>query len=238
MKQQELTEVGVEVLLNKPATELLNDFGAGRASPGSGSAAALLGILSAKMLCTVCDISSGKDECLSFRKDFAYISEQVRGNYEIRLRELFEKDARDFDQVVALRVNRDSATDTNEKAKFSRDSLDLLQTATDYTFEIAEISLKLMEFGVSIFDNGWHAVRGDSGVAISGAMSSVMSSIFIINLNLKTLKRRKYAKDNLKRCQKIQSQLEILQTKAFSCVTSISSESVKSIQLDMISPTD
>lgn len=61
MKQQELNELDVGILLNKPTSELFNDFGAGKASPGSGSAAALLGVLSAKMLCTVCEISTRED---------------------------------------------------------------------------------------------------------------------------------------------------------------------------------
>jgi formiminotetrahydrofolate cyclodeaminase len=89
-----------------------------------------------------------------------------------------------------------------------------------------------MEFGVTMFDNGWHAIRGDSGVAISAAMSGVMSSIFIINLNLKTLKRRKYATENIKRCADLQKKLETLQTRAFYCIVSISSESLESIQLE------
>ena len=90
-----------------------------------------------------------------------------------------------------------------------------------------------MQYGVVIFENGWHAVRGDSGVTISAAMSAVMSSIFIINLNLKTLKRRKYAKENLVRIQELQRKLGSLQTKAFSCVTDISTESLETIQLEL-----
>jgi formiminotetrahydrofolate cyclodeaminase len=90
-----------------------------------------------------------------------------------------------------------------------------------------------MEYGVTIFEHGWHAIRGDSGVSISAAMSGIMSSIFIINLNLKTLKRRKYAGENLSRVEALQQKLESLQARAFSCVTSISSESVESIQLEL-----
>ncbi|WP_018415373.1 cyclodeaminase/cyclohydrolase family protein [Teredinibacter turnerae] len=233
MKQQKLQELKGGALLDRPATQLLNDFGAGKASPGSGSAAALLSILSAKMIITVCDISSGKSDCSKSHKEFGYISKQVKDEIEPKLRELFESDARDFETVVVLRVKRDKSTDTTEKSNYSREALDLLQIATDYTFEIADLSLRLMEYGVTIFEHGWHAIRGDSGVAVSAAMSGVMSSIFIINLNLKTLKRRKYAEENLKRCQGLQKRLEVLQTKAFSCVTSISSESLESIQLEL-----
>ncbi len=50
-------------LLEKPTTELLDAFGAGNASPGSGSAAALMGLLAVKLLITVCDKSLTKEEC-------------------------------------------------------------------------------------------------------------------------------------------------------------------------------
>ncbi|MFW1676816.1 cyclodeaminase/cyclohydrolase family protein [Pontibacter sp. JAM-7] len=233
MEQQVIEAVQGQEILARPANQLLNDFGAGRASPGSGSAAALLGLLASKMIITVCDISLRKDECSQSHREFSFISEKVTSEIEPRLKNLFEKDAKDFEKVVSLRVSRDKSTDTNEKSKYARESLDLLQVATDYTFEVAETSLSLMEYGVTMFEHGWHAIRGDSGVAISAAMSGVMSSIFIINLNLKTLKRRKYSKDNLERVQRLHSRLEELQTKAFSCVTHISAESLESIQLEL-----
>lgn len=220
-------------LLARPANQLLNDFGAGKAAPGSGSAAALLSLLSAKMLHTVCDISTAKPECAGSTNEFRYIVDTIKDEIEPRLKELFELDARDFEKVVSLRRARDAATDPLEKNRYSREALSLLETATDYTFEVGEISLRLMGFGVAMFEAGWHAVRGDSGVALSAAMSGVMSSIFIANLNLKTLKRRNYAKNNIGKCQELQTKLNDLQTKAFSCVTQISSESLESIQLEL-----
>ncbi|MGA4635024.1 cyclodeaminase/cyclohydrolase family protein [Pseudomonas solani] len=232
MEQQELSSVN-GTLLERPTSQLLNDFGAGKASPGSGSAAALLGLLSAKMLTTVCEISLRKKECESSHTQFEFILKTVKEELEPRLKFLFEADAKDFEKVVFLRTQRDKCTEQLEKSRLSKESLDLLQTATDYTFEIAELSTRLMGFGIFSFENGWHAIRGDSGVAISASMSSVMSSIFIANLNLKTLKRRNYASINLKRCQQIQGSLNELQTRAFSCVTNISSESLESIQLEL-----
>jgi formiminotetrahydrofolate cyclodeaminase len=237
MKQSELRASTSELILERPATQLLNDFGAGKASPGSGSAAALLSILSAKMIMTVCEISSTKDDCRNSHNDFGYISKQIKEKIEPRLRELFELDARDFEKVVELRVLRDKSEDPSEKSSYSRQSLDLLETATDYTFEVADLSFLLMEYGITLFEHGWHAIRGDSGVSISAAMSGIMSAIFIINLNLKTLRRRNYSNDNLKRIQVIQKKLEEIQVRAFSCVTSISAESLDSIQLELLKGT-
>lgn len=232
MNMQELLPI-TEHLLNRPANQLLNDFGAGHASPGSGSAAALLSLLSAKMINTVCEISINKPECEAYKKEFEFIKKTIKEEIEPRLKELFQLDAMDFEKVVKLRVKRDQAGSPTEKTKYSRESQELLETATNYTFEVGEISIRLMGFGVVMFEKGWHAIRGDSGVSISAAMSGVMSSIFIANLNLKTLKNRKYAKENMARCQGLQDNLNKLQTQAFSCVTAISAESVRAIQLEL-----
>lgn len=234
MEQNGLTSLDTSKdLLELSTTKLLDDFGSGSASPGSGSAAALLSLLSAKMLLTVCDISLKKDACKKSHKNFEYIINLIEARIESDLKDIFKKDSQDFQKVVNLRIKRDKETTGSKKAEYTRKSFVLLEATTDYMFQIAEISLTLMGYGILVFEDGWHAIRGDSGVAISASMSGVMSSIFIINLNLKTLKRRRYAHQNIKKCQEIQNKLESLQSRAFSCVTSISSESLKSIQLEL-----
>lgn len=219
-------------LLDRSTGQLLNDFGAGKASPGSGSAAALMGLLAAKLLITVCDKSATKPECKKNESVLIYIKEQVLA-IEPRLIEFFEKDAREFDEVVALRIARDIAESAQEKSKLSRQSQELLETATENAFHIIELCMKLIDHGVVVFESGWHAVRGDSGAALSAAIAGVMSAIFIANLNIKTLKGRKYAADNIGRCDELYKELSSKQTKAFSCVTSLNAEAIASIQLEL-----
>lgn len=217
-------------LLEKPAGQLLNDFGAGKAAPGSGSAAALMGLLAAKLLITVCDKSLTKQECREHEKVLTYIKDQVHA-IEPRLMDLFEKDAKEFDEVVALRVARDLAELPVDKSRLSRQSQELLEVATDNAFLVIEQCMKLIDHGVVIFEAGWHAVRGDSGAALSAAIAGVLSGIFIANLNIKTLKGRKYAADNVHRCDELYKELAAKQEKAFSCVTSLNAEAIASIQL-------
>lgn len=219
-------------LLARPTTQLLDEFGAGNASPGSGSAAALMGLLAAKLLITVCDKSLTKPECAAHGIGLAHIKEQIQA-IEPRLKELFEKDAREFDEVVALRIARDRAKSPTDRARFARQSQDLLETATDNAFAVIEQCMKLIDHGVIAFESGWKAVRGDSGAAISAAVAGVLSGIFIANLNVKTLKKRKYAKDNLARCAELYKQVSAKQLRAFSCVTSLNAEAIEAVQLEL-----
>ena len=71
-------EIKQLALLERPAGQLLNDFGAGKASPGSGSAAALMGLLAVKLLVTVCDKSATKPECKKKERVLTYIKEHVQ----------------------------------------------------------------------------------------------------------------------------------------------------------------
>lgn len=212
--------------LSKPTTELLDDLGAGNAAPGSGSAAALLGLISANMIITVCKKSLTKPECKESFSQLRLIQEQVLDDIAPQLKVLFEKDAEQFDKVIKLRIE---AKNSENKKNITRKSNDVLQIANDYVFDISNLSLRLMQHGISIFKLGWHAVRGDSGVAISSALSSVMSSIFIINLNLKKLNNRIYAQEHIGKIQKLEQDLQKLQSEALACVTSLSNESLKSI---------
>lgn len=223
-------------LLAKPTTELLSDFGAGKASPGSGSAAALMGLLSCRLIITVCVKSLEKQELKKDHSAFSYIMNQISEVIYPKLIELFEKDAKDFDEVVRLRIERDKATNINVKSQFSRQANDLLETATNNSFEIIDQCFKLVEHGIVVFSSGWHAVRGDSGAAISTGIAGVTSGIFITNLNLKTLKDRKYATEKIARCEELYKELTHKQARAFECVTSLNSEAISAIQLELIKP--
>ena len=223
-----------QTLLARPATELLSNFGAGKASPGSGSAAALMGLLSCKLIITVCVKSLEKSDLRKSHETFRYIQSQVTDVIEPKLKDLFEKDAKEFEEVVRLRMARDKSVDVLEKSSLSRQANDLLETATNNSFEIIDQCFKLVDHGIVVFSNGWHAVRGDSGAAISAAVAGVTSGIFISNLNLKALKDRKFALDNIHRCEDLYNQLSQKQSRAFECVTSLNSEAIDAIQLELI----
>lgn len=182
---------------------------------------------------TVCEISRTKPKCKSNWPDFDYIRIEIVSKIEPSLRKLFEDDARDFEKVVELRKLRDQAETTEDKAARQREALDLLEITNEYAVSIAEHGLRLMEFGILLFEIGWPPIKGDSGVAISSSMASVMSCIFVTNLNIKTLSRRKYAITAKKKIDSIESRLALLQAKAFSCITQSGSDAVDAIELEL-----
>ncbi len=209
-------------LLDIPANQLLSEFGAGNPTPGSGSAAALQGLLSCSMISTVCKISSTKSVSLSksqvdFLRDSA---DQIQAN----LKMLFQRDSDEFQKVVDYRKARENAGDRIEARKFARLANDKLEETNETIFEIADECLKLADFAFELFDGGWPAVRGDAGAGISAAMSGAMSCAYVANLNRKSLARRMSADTYKRQLVDLTDRIQVYNEKSFNRLSILNKE--------------
>ncbi|NMW31722.1 hypothetical protein HKD42_06585 [Altererythrobacter sp. RZ02] len=202
MKQPALPLAKSQSLITLPADELLDEFGSGGHSPGSGSAAALMALLSAQLSATVYKIAIRKNH--GDTSQFSYLLRQLEGVVLPRLKTLFQEDAEKFDEVIRVRTARDLETDLTLKRRLRARALTLLQEATEIVMEIIEICKQLIDFGIIAFDSGMNRVRGDSGSAISVAISGAMSGLFILNLNLNSFAGGKWANQQRERLEEAQ----------------------------------
>jgi formiminotetrahydrofolate cyclodeaminase len=182
-------------LIDTPLGELLNKFGAGNHKPGSGSAAALSAMMSAKMVITVIDLTKDKSAYAKYVPDLLKISELIEKTYYPELVELFQKDSDEFDKVIKLRWQRDAESDPATKKSIIILLERAMRTATEIPTRIAELSLDLGNFAIKVFDHGYKAVRGDSGVGLNSAISAVSGCLYIIDLNLMSLSPGEWMED-------------------------------------------
>lgn len=220
-------------LMTIPAGKLLDKFGSGTHAPGSGSAAALMGILSAKLIITVGKLSLKKDEYRDDHSKIQYINDRIEKDIEPELKKLFDKDAKIFDEVIKLRVARDKATDKNEKKRLGEQANTKLRVATDIPIRICELSLRLIDHGTAMFDMGFKAARGDSGAAVSSAVAGAMSAIFVVSLNLRSFKQSEWAQSKRKRVAELEKELEKKQLDAFGRVSQLKEEDVETMSFDL-----
>lgn len=170
--------------------KLLEKFGAGNHKPGSGSASALHGMLSAQMLRTVIDLI---DETRRRNVYAAYIPELRIIKVEIdqriykALETLFQSDSEQFDRVINLRVQRDNEQNPQKRWELSVSAKEALKVATEIPLQIADLCIELGDFAAYVFDHAFKSARGDSGVALNGAISGIASCLSIIDLNLISL---------------------------------------------------
>jgi Zn-dependent peptidase ImmA (M78 family)/formiminotetrahydrofolate cyclodeaminase len=182
-------------LLEKTVNELMEKFGAGNHKPGSGSAAAFQGMVSAKLISTVISLTAEEKRrhlysyCIY---DLLEFYDQIENRIYPKLVHLFQCDSIQFDKTIKLRKARDIEEDEIIKNQLRRQALEELKIAIEIPFEIASLSRELAEIAAYVFDNGFKSARGDSQVGLSGSVSAIAGCIAIIRLNVLSFNSDEY----------------------------------------------
>lgn len=174
-------------LLEITTDELLEKFGAGKHKPGSGSAAALQGMLTAKLLTTVISLTNLPKRQRKYGKvipNLLEMNERIQDRIFPKLTELFQEDAIQFDKAITARKERDKENDVVKSNLLGKKALDELKGAIYIPIEIAKLCNELAEISDYVFDNAFQGARGDSQVALSGAVAGTAGCLSIIQLNL------------------------------------------------------
>lgn len=175
----------MENLIDLQVKTLLRKFGAGNHKPGSGSAVALEGMLAADMIRTVIDITKVRPAYKHLNSDLDIIMKEVESDIYPALTKLIQEDSIQFGKTIEARKARNAEVEDIElRSKHAQEALEELKVATEIPVSIAKHCIRLAEIGIYIFDNCFQSARGDSSVAINGALSAVSGCLAIINLNL------------------------------------------------------
>lgn len=206
-------------LLNITTQELLDKFGAGNHKPGSGSAAAFQGMIAAKLLVTVISLTNEEKRRPFYSKSLPRlleIGQEIQERLFPELTRLFHIDSIQFDKTIKLRQERDLEVDLYKKNRLSKQALEELKIAVEIPLEIAGLSIELAEMAEFVFDNGFQSARGDSHVALSGAVSGLAGSLSIIQLNLTLFGSNEFnwTKNIITKTAMLKSIYQELQTKA------------------------
>ena len=177
---ENLIEVELGILLKK--------FGIGNHKPGSGSAAALQGMLAAQMIRAVVTLSKGREAYKDNLKTFDEIIEVIDTRIYPALTDLIQLDSEQFGKAIEARKTRDREGNVEKRCHHEKEALDSLKVSTEIPITIAKYCIRLTEFGMYAFDNCFQSARGDSSVAINGALSAISGCLSIINLNLLSFK--------------------------------------------------
>lgn len=199
-------------LTTLPFRELLDKFGAGGHKPGSGSAAALHGLLSCALAKTVISLTLAKPEYAQSHARFEGINADIVGSVEPALWDAFTDDSVQFDKVIDLRRQRDAERDPAERRRLAVAALDELRTSCEIPLRIAELCLELAGHALTVFDEGFEHARGDSEVAIDSALSGATGSVSIVYLNLHSYRGDSAAREILRRVEALEERARLLST--------------------------
>lgn len=174
-------------LLEITIDKLLEKFGAGKHKPGSGSAAALHGMLSSKLLITVISLTNVPKRQKKYEKVLPTLLEmdaKIQERIFPELTRLFQEDAVQFDKAITARIERDDEKDVITRNLLGKKALAELKISIDIPIEITKLCIELAEISDYVFDNAFQGARGDSQVALSGAVAGIAGCLSIIQLNL------------------------------------------------------
>lgn len=217
-----------EDLLEISTKQLLKKFGAGNHKPGSGSAAAFQGLLSAQLIRTVIDLTNDpkrRSEYAEALPELLRIAERIDRSIYPALEKIFNEDSVQFDRVIRARQAREAETDPLQKKILAARALNELKPATEMPIEIAEHCLDLADAAVKVFERGFKSARGDSGVAISAALSAVYGSLTIVDLNLLSFDGSDWAEATRVKANSLREKLKRSQAAAATQLKALEDES-------------
>jgi formiminotetrahydrofolate cyclodeaminase len=212
---------------------LLEKFGAGSHKPGSGSAAALVGILAGKLICTVVVLTKEKEAYAAVHSQAQFIADQIASRFEPALYEAFQKDAEVFDQVIDARKRRNAEFDQRRKREMGEMALERLREATEIPMGVCRDCLSVAELGLGIYDIGFKGARGDSGAAVSVSLAGAFSALSVIYLNLNSFRSGTWARETRKEADELFRSSRQLQEDLFSRTTVLRSEGEDEPQLTL-----
>lgn len=215
-------------LLKYSTDELLKKFGAGNHKPGSGSAAALQGLLSAQLIRTVINLSTDdkrKKRYEEWLDEFKKIDAQIESEIYPELERIFQEDSEQFDKAINQRIQRDNERNPIVKRHLDDQAQEELKPATQMPIDIANFCIRLARAASLVFRNGFRAVRGDSGVALNNAVSAIAGCLSIIDLNLLSIHSDRDTDRMRLEADMIRTEYQDLLDEAHNCLAELHKES-------------
>ena len=190
---------------DKSIQKFLNELASKQATPGGGSAAAVLGAQSAALISMVCNLTIGKEKYAAVEEDMKSLLKQSESLRE-KLTAMIKADVDVFDKLMAsygLPKNTDE-----EKQLRSVQIQTVLKEATTVPLECAKACAKTIELSRIAAEKGNTGVISDAGVAVMSGFSGLKSAALNVYINAGSIKDKEFANSALADLEKIMNGTE------------------------------
>ncbi len=191
---------------DKSVEQFLTELASRQATPGGGSAAAVMGAQSAALTSMVCNLTIGKPkyaEVESEMQDLLVQSEDLR----VKLTEMIKADVDVFDKLMAS-YGLPKETD-NEKADRSLQIQTVLKQATEVPLACAKACSETIKISRIAAEKGNTGVISDAGVAVLAGYAGLKSAALNVYINAGSIKDRQFADEKLAELDKLLQGAEI-----------------------------
>lgn len=185
------------------------------ATPGGGSAAAIIGAMGAALVSMVCNLTIGKKKYAEVEgemKDVLAKSEALR----LKLTGMIEDDVKAFDAVMAaygMAKETDAEKGVREKAIQAA-----LKQATDVPLRCCQAAREVIDLAAIASDKGNLNVISDAGVAVLAAYAALRSAALNVFTNARMITDKTFAEAKLKELNALLAGAESATEKAYGVV--------------------
>lgn len=170
--------------------KFLDDLASSKATPGGGSAAAIIGAMGAALSSMVCNLTIGKKKYVEVEGEMKVLlakSEALR----VRLTDMIQDDVAAFDAVMGA-YGMPKETDS-EKATRSEAIQKALKLATDVPLRCCHAAREVIDVSAEVAAKGNLGVISDAGVAVLAAYAALRSAALNVYTNAKIITDKAYA---------------------------------------------
>jgi methenyltetrahydrofolate cyclohydrolase len=191
---------------DKSVETFLDELASKQATPGGGSAAAVMGAQAAALTSMVCNLTIGKPKYAEVEAEIQALlaeSEALRAT----LIGMIKADVDVFDKLMAC-YGLPKATE-QEKAHRSEQIQTVLKEATVVPLECAKACAKAIKLSKTAAEKGNLGVISDAGVAAMAAYAGLKSAALNVYINAASLKDREFAEARLAELQEVMDGIEV-----------------------------
>jgi formiminotetrahydrofolate cyclodeaminase len=185
---------------DKSVQLFLHELAGKQATPGGGSAAALMGAQAAALVSMVCNLTIGKPKYAEVETQMQNLLQEATELRET-LTAMIKADVDVFDKLMAC-YGLPKSTDA-EKAHRTQQIQLVLREATDVPLQCAIACAKALDLSQIAAEKGSVGVISDAGVAAMSAYAGLKSAALNVQINTASLKDREFAEGRLEKLQAI-----------------------------------
>ncbi|BAQ18798.1 methenyltetrahydrofolate cyclohydrolase [Methyloceanibacter caenitepidi] len=193
----------------------LDQLASSAATPGGGSAAAILGGMGAALVSMVCNLTIGKKKYAEVEEDMKEILAKAE-DLRHRMTAMIQDDVRAFDTVMGA-YGMPKETD-EEKAARGEAIQDALKMATDVPIRCCRLAREVIDLALMASEKGNVNVISDAGVGVLSAYAALRSAALNVYINAKMISDTSFVESKLNELEGLLAGAEATTEKAYDIV--------------------
>lgn len=178
----------------QPIQQFLNELASKSATPGGGSAAAIMGAQGAALISMVCNLTIGKPKFADVEAEMQTLLAQAE-DLRQQLTDFIQADVDVFNRVMAAYC-LPKETDADKAARSSTIQ-DVMKDATVVPLDCAKACAEVIALSQIAAEKGNPNVISDAGAAVMAAYGGLKTAALNVYINAASLKDRDFAEAKL-----------------------------------------